>query len=54
MQPLCHLSRWKNCIELGLNSAQTGQLNPLFNTYTDVVNRVGARQNCDWLMSHII
>ena len=37
--------------ELGhLNSAQTGQLTPLFLTFTDLVNRVGALLNTDWLV----
>ena len=36
-----------------LHFAQTGQLNPLFNTDTDWVNRVGMQQNIEWLMSNI-
>ena len=30
--------------------SQTGQLNALFHTSTDVVNRVALRQNTDWLL----
>ena len=26
-----------------------GQLNPWFHTFADLVNRVGVRQNTDWL-----
>ena len=34
------------------NSAQIGQLNRLFHTFTDLVNRVGAKQDIDWLVSN--
>ena len=32
---------------------QTGQLNPLFHTCTDLVNRIGAWQHTDWLVFYI-
>ena len=34
------------------NTAQTGQLNPLFHTFADLVNRVRTRPNTDWLVSN--
>ena len=44
----------ENFIELGhLNSLQTGQLNPLFHIYTNLVNKVGAWQSTDWWVSDI-
>ena len=36
------------------NFTQTGQLNSLFHASTEVVNRVGARQNTDWLMPNSV
>ena len=36
-----------------LNFAQTGQLDPLFHTCTDLVNSGGVQQNTHWLMSNI-
>ena len=38
-----------NYVEIGhQNSAQVGQLIPLFDTFVDLVNRVGEWQNTDW------
>ena len=34
------------------NRAQTGQLNPLFHNFVDLMNRVGAWQNTDWSESN--
>ena len=43
-----HCLHLKISFEVGhRNSAQTGQLNPLFHTSTELVNRVGLRQNTD-------
>ena len=34
-----------------LNSPKTGYLDPLFHTFTDLMNRTGAQQNTDWFVS---
>ena len=44
-----------NSRELGnINHAQTGQLNPLFHTFADFMNRVAVRQNTDSLVSNSV
>ena len=46
-----HISLGYFSIELGYrNPAQTDQLNPSFDTFADLVNRVGMWQNNDWLV----
>ena len=41
----------KFLFELGhQHLAQTGQLNPMFHTFSDLVNRIGLRQNTGWLL----
>ena len=37
-----------------LDSTQKAQFNCLLHTCTDLVNRIGARQKTDWLLSNII
>ena len=45
----------ENSLKLrNLNCAQTGQFNPQFHNYTNLVNRVLGRQNTDCLVSSII
>ena len=42
----------ENSTELAhLHSTQTSQLNGLFHTFTDFVNRNGLRMNTDWLVN---
>ena len=49
----CHCPlHCENSNELGhRNTAQTDQLNPLFHTFANLVNRDGMQQNIDWLVS---
>ena len=35
-------------------NAKTGQVNPLFNTFSDLVNRVEVQHNTDWMVCDII